>query len=57
LVRGLRRSLGQPVLKAFRVTAFENPSLMIPDKINLVELSLTQDKLVLTRMEDRSGSI
>jgi hypothetical protein len=38
------------------VTAFENPSLMIPDKINLVELSLTQDKLVLT-MEDRSGSI
>jgi hypothetical protein len=54
---------GQPVGEAFRVTApaasvdtFENPSLMIPHKINLVALSLTQDKLVLT-MEDRSGSI
>ena len=47
---------GQPAGEAFRVTAFENPSLMIPDKINLVGLSLTQDKLVLT-MEDRSGSI
>lgn len=47
---------GRPVGEAFRVTAFENPSLMIPDKINLVGLSLTQDKLVLT-MEDRSGSI
>jgi hypothetical protein len=30
--------------------------LIIPDKINFVELSLTQDKLVLA-MEDRSGSI
>jgi Tol biopolymer transport system component len=47
---------GQPVGEAFRVTAFENPSLMIPDRINRIELSLTQDKLVLT-MEDRSGSI
>jgi len=48
---------GQPVGEAFRVTTFKNPSLMIPaDKINFVELSLTQDKLVLA-MEDRSGSI
>jgi Tol biopolymer transport system component/DNA-binding winged helix-turn-helix (wHTH) protein len=49
-------TIGQPVGEAFGVTAFENPSLMIPDRINRVELSLTQDKLVLT-MEDRSGSI
>ena len=47
---------GQPVGEAFRVTAFKDPSLMIPDKINFVELSLTQDKLVLA-MEDRSGGI
>jgi len=47
---------GQPVGEAFQVTAFKNPNLMIPDKINFVELSLTQDKLVLA-MEDRSGSI
>lgn len=47
---------GRPIGEAFRVTSFTNPSLMIPDKINFVELSLTQDKLVLA-MEDRSGSI
>ena len=48
---------GQPVGEVFQVTAFKNPSLMIPaDKINFVELSLTQDKLVLA-MEDRSGSL
>ena len=47
---------GQPVGEAFQVTAFKNPNLMIPDKINFVELSLTQDKLVLA-VEDRSGSI
>jgi len=47
---------GKPVGDAFRVTAFENPGLMIPDSIPLVDLSLNQDKLVLT-MEERSGSI
>jgi hypothetical protein len=47
---------GKPVGEAFRVTALENPGLMIPDLISLVELSLNQDKLVLT-MEERSGSI
>jgi hypothetical protein len=47
---------GQPVGEAFRVTAFENPSLMIPEKITLVGLSLTRDKLVLA-MEERSGGI
>ena len=47
---------GKPVGEAFRVTTFENPGLMIPDLIPLVQLSLNQDKLVLT-MEERSGSI
>jgi Tol biopolymer transport system component/DNA-binding winged helix-turn-helix (wHTH) protein len=47
---------GKPVGEAFRVTAFKNPGLMIPGLINLVEISLNQDKLVLT-MEERSGSI
>jgi len=47
---------GKPVGEAFRVTSFENPGLMIPDLIPLVQLSLNQDKLVLT-MEERSGSI
>jgi hypothetical protein len=42
--------------EAFRVTAFENPGLMIPDLIPLVQLSLNQDKLMLT-LEERSGSI
>jgi Tol biopolymer transport system component/DNA-binding winged helix-turn-helix (wHTH) protein len=47
---------GKAVGEAFRVTAFENPALMIPALTNMVELSLNQDKLVLT-MEERSGSI
>jgi hypothetical protein len=38
------------------VTAFENPGLMIPDSIPLVQLSLNQDKLMLA-LEERSGSI
>ena len=38
------------------MTAFGSPGLVMPDVIPLEELSLTQDKLVLT-MEDRSGSI
>jgi Tol biopolymer transport system component/DNA-binding winged helix-turn-helix (wHTH) protein len=40
----------------FQVTAFKNPGPMVPMQIQAAELSLTQDKLVLT-MEDRSGSI
>ena len=47
---------GKPVGDAFPVTAFGSPGLVMPDVIPLEELSLTQDKLVLT-MEDRSGSI
>ena len=47
---------GKPVGEPFRVTAFENPNLMIPDWISIVELSLSQEKLVLT-MAERSGSI
>jgi Tol biopolymer transport system component/DNA-binding winged helix-turn-helix (wHTH) protein len=47
---------GRPVGEAFRVTTFENPALRVPDRIGNVELSLTQDKLVIT-MEERSGSI
>jgi hypothetical protein len=47
---------GRPIGDAFRVTALESPGLMIPDEIPLAEISLTQDKLVLT-MKDRSGSI
>jgi hypothetical protein len=38
------------------VTAFETPALMLPDQITKVELSLTQDRLVLT-LADLSGSI
>ena len=40
----------------FRVTTFETPALMLPEQVQIVELSLTQDKLVLT-VEKRSGSI
>ena len=40
----------------FRVTAFENPELMIPKLIYPVQLSLTRNKLLLT-MESVSGSI
>jgi Tol biopolymer transport system component len=46
------RATGEP----FPVTAFESPGLMIPRQIQDVELSLTQDKLVVT-MEELSGSI
>ncbi len=46
----------KPVGEPFRVTAFENPALMLPDQIEKVELSVSQDQLVLS-LEDRSGSI
>ena len=47
---------GQPVRNEFRVTAFERPSLMVPQQIQPVALSLTQNRLVLTTSEV-SGSI
>jgi len=47
---------GKPVGEPFRVTAFESPSLMVPQLIQSVGLSLSQNKFVLT-MQDLSGSI
>jgi Tol biopolymer transport system component/DNA-binding winged helix-turn-helix (wHTH) protein len=47
---------GKPRGERFPVTAFDSPGPMVPRQIQDVELSLTQDKLVLT-MEERSGSI
>jgi WD40-like Beta Propeller Repeat len=47
---------GKPMGESFPVTAFESPGPMVPRHIQDVELSLIQDKLVLT-MEERSGSI
>jgi Tol biopolymer transport system component len=47
---------GKPAGEAFRVTAFENPALMLPGEITKVELSVTQKHLALT-LEDLSGSI
>jgi hypothetical protein len=38
------------------VTAFDSPGPTVPRQIQDVELSITQDKLVLT-MEEPSGSI
>ena len=49
-------SKGKPVGEPFRVTEFDSPSLMIPQQIELVGLSLSQNELLLT-MEDLSGSI
>jgi len=46
----------KPVGEPFRVTSFESPSLMVPQLIQSVGLSLSQNKLVLT-MQDLSGSI
>ena len=47
---------GKPVGEPFRVTTFESPSLMVPQQVQAVGLSLSQNKLVLT-MQDLSGSI
>jgi hypothetical protein len=49
-------STGKPLGEPFPVTAFESPGLMVPRSIADVELSLNQDKLVLT-MQELSGSI
>jgi len=47
---------GKPRGESFPVTAFDSPGPTVPKEIQDVELSLTQDKLVLT-MEEVSGSI
>jgi Tol biopolymer transport system component len=47
---------GTPVGKPFPVTAFDKPSLMISQRIEGAELSVTQDRLALL-MEETSGSI
>jgi Tol biopolymer transport system component len=47
---------GKVVGDVFQVTAFENPTLMIPQHIAAVNFSLAQGKLVLT-MSQTSGSI
>ena len=44
--------IGEP----FTITKFESPALMVPEHIPSVELSLTQNHLVLT-LEQVSGSI
>jgi hypothetical protein len=47
---------GKPVGDPFEITSFESPSLMVPTNIPPVELSITQEKLVLT-IAEVSGSI
>ena len=47
---------GKPLGDPFPVTAFDNPSQMVPKFIPLIALSLTQDRLVLTMAQD-SGNI
>src|SRR5215469_16557313 len=49
-------SQGKMVGEPFPVTKFENPALMVPEHIPSVELSLSQNHLVLT-LEQVSGSI
>ena len=53
---GFDPSSGKPRGEVFPVTSFESPGPTVPRQIPDVELSLTQDKLVLT-MEELSGSI
>jgi len=40
----------------FRLTTFDSPSLMVPNDIGIVDLSLNQNKLVLN-LSEVSGSI
>jgi Tol biopolymer transport system component/DNA-binding winged helix-turn-helix (wHTH) protein len=47
---------GRPIGKPFQVTAFNKPNLMISQRIEGAELSLTQHQLALL-MEQTSGSI
>jgi Tol biopolymer transport system component/DNA-binding winged helix-turn-helix (wHTH) protein len=49
-------TLGKSVGKAFRVSAFERPSLMVPQQVQPVALSITNDRLLLT-MSEVSGGI
>jgi Tol biopolymer transport system component/DNA-binding winged helix-turn-helix (wHTH) protein len=57
-VWGIRFDLarGKTVGDSFRVTDFGSPALMIPNDMGHVELSLTQDKLMLP-LTETSGSI
>ena len=57
-VWGIRFDLenGKTVGDSFRVTDFGSPTLMIPNDMGKVELSLTQDKLMLP-LTEASGSI
>jgi len=50
------KNRGGPVGKAFRVTSFESPDLMVPTFISPVELSIAKDKLVVN-LAEVSGSI
>ena len=47
---------GKPIGQAFRVTSFDRPSLMVPQQIQPVALSIAQNSLLLT-MSEVSGSI
>ena len=47
---------GKPVGDPFHITSFDSPSLMVPTNIPPVEVSITQEKLVLT-IAEVSGSI
>jgi Tol biopolymer transport system component/DNA-binding winged helix-turn-helix (wHTH) protein len=47
---------GKPVGQPFQISKFDSPRLMILRPISFVDLSLTQDKLVVT-MAEESGSI
>jgi Tol biopolymer transport system component/DNA-binding winged helix-turn-helix (wHTH) protein len=46
---------GRPLGEPFRVSAFERPSLMVPQWIPPIALSISQDKLVLTLAETSGG--
>ena len=47
---------GKPQGEAFQVTSFDNPRLMIPGHIPIVEFDLSQDRLVLP-LAQISGNI
>lgn len=47
---------GKVVGERFRLTTFDSPSLMVPNDIGIVDLSLNQNKLVLN-LSEVSGSI
>jgi Tol biopolymer transport system component/DNA-binding winged helix-turn-helix (wHTH) protein len=47
---------GAPVGEPFRVTSFDQPSLIVPSDISNAELSLSETRLVIT-VEQKTGSI